>query len=71
LFSELIRAGHDAAKLPHYTVRQLNLYYSECQALNFGSRAENIGDIAAATHGGDNANSLLQMLYKLSKQDGR
>ncbi|WP_025122427.1 MULTISPECIES: hypothetical protein [unclassified Serratia (in: enterobacteria)] len=67
MFSELIRAGHDAAKLPHYTARQLNLYYSESQALNCGYRAQNIGDISAATHGGNAANSLLQTLDKLSK----
>lgn len=51
LFAELIRAGHRAGDLPHYTARQIRLYAREARRLECEARAAAIVDCNAAVWG--------------------
>jgi hypothetical protein len=62
LFSTLVRAGHDPQRLPHYTQRQLELYYCEAVKQTCRERADFIVDIFAGTNGGNNATQLINAL---------
>ena len=48
VFATLIAHGHRQGDLPHYTLRQIELYYREAMALDSHGRADRIEDVNIA-----------------------
>ncbi|EGV50166.1 hypothetical protein [endosymbiont of Tevnia jerichonana] len=48
VFAKLIRHGHQREQLPHYTRRQLELYFRQAERQEAADRAGRIVDIRAA-----------------------
>lgn len=65
LFQTLIAAGHRKDDLPHYTRRQLRLYYREVEKSNNRGRACRIEDINIGYNGGKETNEILKALRNL------
>ncbi|WP_141673572.1 MULTISPECIES: hypothetical protein [unclassified Gilliamella] len=62
VFTLLIKNGHDAQQLPHYTQRQLLLYYDELIKLQNRERANRIEDICVGFNGGKQVTKFVKQL---------
>ena len=52
VFARLIACGHRRAELPHYTLRQLRLFFVEAERDRARCRAARVADFLAAQSGG-------------------